>query len=362
MSRSPAPALLAGCMLAGLLVLDGCAAGMYPVGERHSETLQIPTGDGWHIALRTFPADPRVPPRTHPVILCHGIMSNTYTWDLDDEVSFARWLQRQGFTVYALDLRGGGAALKPGWFEGPGYTYSVDDYVQRDVPAALAAVSARHGGRPVHWVGHSMGGIVMYGWLPRGDQQQVRSLTAVGSPAALPRHVDWLRSSGDLLPLAELFFDELPAGTLSRLGAPWADQRAVWPLHLLWNPDNLRPGSARRMAAHGTSNLPARVVRQFHESLLAGRLQSADGQYDYTSAMAQIRVPTLLVGGVLDHLSPPAAVMHAWRALGSPQKQIAILGRAHGASADFGHVDLTIGEAAPRDVFPRVHDWLVAHD
>ncbi len=360
------PALLVSTLLVSTLLvstlLAGCAAGMYPVGERHAETLRVPTADGAQIALRHFPADPRTAPRTHPVILCHGIMSNTYTWDLDDEVSFAAWLQRRGFAVYALDLRGGGEARRWGGYGGRGYTWSVDDYVEHDVPAAIEAVSARHGGRPVHWVGHSMGGIVMYGWLPRGDQRRVRSLVAVGSPAVLPVHVGWLRESGALLPLAEFFFDELPTGTLSLLGAPWADQKAVWPLHMLWNLDNLRPGSARRMAAHGTANLPARVVRQFYDSLVAGRLQSADGRHDYTAAMADIEVPTLLLGGVLDHLAPPASMMRAWHALGSATKRLVILSRANGADADFGHVDLTLGAAAPRDVFPLIHDWLVARD
>lgn len=358
------PALLSALLSALLpaLLLGGCAAGMYPVGSRHAATLQVPTADGWHVALRHFPASRHIPPRRHPVILCHGIMSNTYTWDLDDEVSLAAWLQRRGFDVYALDLRGGGAAQRPGFFEGRGYTYSVDDYVKYDVPAAIEAVSARSGGRPVHWVGHSMGGIVMYGWLPDGEQARVRSLTAVGVPAVLPHHVPLLTDGGALLPLAELLFDELPAGTLALLGAPWADQQAVRPLHILWNYDNLRPGSARVMAAHGTSNLPARVVRQFFDSLVAGRLQSADGAHDYTAAMSAITVPTLLIGGTLDHLAPPYSVMRAWRAIGSEIKRITILGRANGAAADYGHVDLTIGAAAPRDVFPLIFDWLVARD
>lgn len=355
MRRALAAGLLAGA-------LWGCAGAMYPVGVREAGSIEARTADGWTLALRHYPARAGAPRRRHPVILCHGIMSNTYTWDLDDRSSFAVWLQRRGFEVYALDLRGGGASERPGLLGDKAWTWSVDDYIRHDVPAALAAVSARHGGRPVHWVGHSMGGIVMYGWLPLGEQAAVRSLTAVGAPAVLPHHLPWLEASGALLPLGEWLLSRVPTGALSTLGAPWAAQPAVAPLHVLWNLDNLPRGAARKLAAHGTADLPIAVLRQFFDSMVAGRLVSRDGARDYTGAMRAIEVPTLFVAGSLDHLGTPASMMGAFRMIRSPIKRLVVIGRANGAAADYGHLDLTIGESAAVDVFPVIHDWLVARD
>ncbi|MCB9553012.1 MAG: alpha/beta fold hydrolase [Myxococcales bacterium] len=353
-------ARLAVALCAALLA--GCASARYPQPERRAALIEVPTADGWTIALHHFPPARGAPARRHPVILCHGIMSNRFTWDLDADVSLATWLARRGFDVYALDLRGGGEALRPGWFDPQGYTYRFDDYVAHDVPAALAAVSARAGGRPVHWVGHSMGGMVMYAWLQGGEQARVRSFTAVGSPPLLSDHIPAMTASMKLLPIAELFFDELPTGTLSTLGAAWADQDAIAPLHILWNPDNLGPGAARRLAAHGTANLSAGVLRQLVDSAEAGRLQSADGAVDYTAGLAKLRAPVLFIAGVLDHLAPPTTVMQGFRLAGSPIKRIAVMGRAHGQRRDYGHLDLAMGAAAPDEVFPVIPDWLVARD
>lgn len=353
-------ARLAGALCVALIA--GCASAMYPVVERRAALIEVPTADGWTIALHHFPPAAGAPARRHPVILCHGIMSNRFTWDLDARVSLAGFLARRGFDVYALDLRGGGAALSPGWFDAQGYTYRFDDYVAHDVPAALAAVSARADGRPVHWVGHSMGGMVMYAWLQQGEQARVRSFTAVGSPPLLADHVPAMTGAMKALPIAELFFDELPTGTLATLGAPWADQTAIGPLHVLWNPDNLDRGAARRLAAHGTANLSAGVLRQLADSAAAGRLQSADGAVDYTAGLAKLRAPVLFIAGVLDHLAPPYAVMQGFRLAGSPIKRLVVLGRAHGQRHDYGHLDLAMGAAAPDEVFPVIHDWLVARD
>ncbi len=350
-------AFLALCVLA----LGGCAGAMYPHTERRAALLEVPTADGWTIALHHFPAaGPRA--RRHPVILCHGIMSNRFTWDLDARVSLATWLARRGFDVYALDLRGGGDSLRPGLFDDQRYTYRFDDYVAHDVPAAIEAVSARAGGRPVHWIGHSMGGMIMYAWLQRGDQDRVRSFTAVGSPPLIPDHVTTMNASYELFSIAEFFFDELPTGTLATLGAAWADQTAISPLHVLWNYDNLDPGAARRLAAHGTANLSAGVLRQFIDSAEAGRLQSADGQTDYTAGLAALRAPVLFIAGVLDHLAPPYVVMQGFRQAGSPDKHLALFGRAHGHRHDYGHLDLAMGASAPDEVFPVILRWLVARD
>ncbi|MFO1520190.1 MAG: hypothetical protein U1F57_11120 [bacterium] len=35
-----------------------------------------------------------------------------------------------------------------------------------------------------------------------------------------------------------------------------------------------------------------------------------------------------------------------------------MFGRKHGHRTDYGHVDLIIGNHAPREVFPKIAEWL----
>lgn len=344
------------------LVLLSCAEAIHPVGLRRASVLEVPTADGWTLALHHFPPAPDAPRRRHPVILCHGVMSTSYTWDLNARTSLATWLARRGFDVYALDLRGGGESLKPGMFDAQAYDYSIDSYIEFDVPAAIEAVSKQAGGAPVHWVGHSMGGMVMYAWLPRDSQGQVRSFTAVGSPPSLSDHLPMMTDGAALFPLADFFLDELPGGDLATMYSGWAHLTVLPPLHILWNVENTTPQERQQLAAHATANISARVFEQFIASLEAGRFQSYDGEQDYTAGLARISTPTMMLAGNLDHLGTPSVMADGFRRLGARDKRFVVLGRAHGAHGDYGHLDLAMGRHAPADVFPTIFDWLVRHD
>ena len=232
------------------------------------------------------------------------------------------------------------------------------------MPAVVDFVAARGRSGQVHWVGHSMGGSVAYGYLQRVGEEKVRSLTAVASPALVADTSAPVRRAARLFPVADFFLDRLPTGWLVELAAPWAHQPPVAAIHVVWNPDNLAPAIARATAANGTSDTSAGVLRQFVEAVERpdGALRSHDGAYDYTAGMTRITTAVLFVAGNLDQLAPPWTLARGYRAVASPDKRLEVLSRANGYAADYGHVDLAIGETAPRDLFPLVEGWLLAHD
>ena len=53
-------------------------------------------------------------------------------------------------------------------------------------------------------------------------------------------------------------------------------------------------------------------------------------------------------------------VCDGFRALGGPKEWL-LVGEVNGAVADYGHMDLVIGERAPTEVWPRVLDFLERH-
>jgi len=337
--------------------LSGCAHWIYPVTERSTEVFHIETSDGWKIALHHY-APTGLQRQSTPVILCHGISSNKYNWDLNDEYSFPAYIASKGFDTYVVELRGAGQSTQPGLFDEKSYDYTFDDYVLKDLPAAIDFVASRSETGQVHWMGHSMGSMVMYAYLQRMSQDKIRSVTAVGSPPKLFDGNESLGRGIRLFPMVDWFYDELPSKLFTRVAAPLAYPGVFAPQHVIWNYDNLDPKVARQTGAHAVDNLSASVVRQLAKGREQGYLSSVDGRYNYTEGMKKIDVPIFFVVGSLDQMAPPSVMVEAFQKVKSANKRIEILSRANGYAHDYGHVDLVLGKSAPREVFPLLEKWL----
>ncbi len=347
------------CLLA---VTPHCAHLLYLPQERASEILTTMTEEGWQLALHHFPATGSGPRRQFPVLICHGIMSNKYNWDLTDQLSLPAHLARQGFDTWAVELRASGHSQKPGPYNQLHWDYSLDDYVQYDLPALIDFVRGHSGRKQVHWVGHSMGGLVLFGYLQRVRQDTIRSAIAVASPSYLLDHNHNLNFAMDMARSLDGVFKPVPTGTVSKMGSFLAGSPLLADMRIIWNYDNISPSTARLAAANAVENISPRVVAQMVSPLAGGPILSADGQYNYTAGMERIQVPFFFVAGMLDQLAPPAVVMSAYQSVASTDKRLAVLGRANGYRRDYGHVDLCLGETAPGEVFPLLADWIIDHD
>ncbi|MSP24315.1 MAG: alpha/beta fold hydrolase, partial [Myxococcales bacterium] len=139
---------------------------------------RVRTRDGWKLALHAYRARGT---RNAPVILCHGLSSNRIVFDVSPETSLARHLAELGYAVFALELRGHGASESAQRTGPRRFDWCLDDYLAKDVPAALAAVQSMTGVEGVHWIGHSMGGMLLYTQLATGGSAAIRSGITVGS-------------------------------------------------------------------------------------------------------------------------------------------------------------------------------------
>ena len=340
-----------------------CTHWHYRVEERATEVRRVGTRDGWFVALHHFPPAAGSPKRSVPVIVCHGLTSNRHNWDIDDRLSFPLWLSRRGYDTWVLELRGSGEAARPERFGDRAPAYTFDDFVDYDVPAAIEAVQMWSGAAQVHWVGHSMGGMVVYGYLQRSGGAAIRSAVAVGSPPRLFIQAGAVADAIGWLPVAGVIFDTLPSGAAAKLGAPFAWPARIPAMQVLWNDDNISAATARQAAANGIEDVSVALVRQLGAAAKSkGHIHRIDDGHDYTTGMARIDVPILFVAGALDHLAPPAVVMDGFRRVRSADKRIVVLSRANGFRHDYGHVDMTIGETAPAEVFPLLGEWLGEHD
>ena len=330
---------------------------------RLGEALQAPRVDrialegGWSLAVARHPAEG---PRRAVVVTCHGFNANRGNMDLSSGSSLVEFFCQHGFEVWNVDLRGYGESRARSVAEGgpSDPLWSFDDHASRDVPAILAHITEESEVDAVHWVGHSMGGLVMYAYLGlHPEETRVASLCCLGSPAGLPpslsnRLIAWVA------PLIFAVCAVFPLRWLARGGAMLIP---YLPIHLGFSyPPNIEPYVFRRGLFVMTEDFNERITAVFLEMLRSGRFLSADGKIDYLAELAKVQVPLCCIAGEGDTLAPPAQVRLGYEKIGSSCKEFHVMGRSFGARLDYCHNGLIFAKHAHEEVYPLILRWLEA--
>lgn len=342
-------------MIALLIALLPAVAASGPAPcEPPAERAWVETADGAFVALHRRARD-----GAPPVVLVHGIASNHRFWDLEEGRSLACHLQQAGYDVWNLDLRGHGDAIRgpDGRRQRAGWT--IDDYAVHDLPAAFDRVLAETGASQVHYVGHSLGGMVLAAYLATRDEWPLASAVVVGSPLDF-RDPDVLVAA--LLGAAPVMngLRRLPLGGVARVYGAIGRSGPMKLDALLHNPDLVERSAERRMLRTVVSPLTVGEARQL---ALArdGEFRSTDGAVVYREALRHVTVPMLFVAGRADHIVSPDRVRAYFDAVGSDDKALVLASRANGMAGDYGHLDLGLGDHVTVDIFPRITAWLDGH-
>lgn len=132
--------------------------------------------------------------------------------------SFASWLAAQGYLVATFDYSGIGLS-KSGHIRDSNVT--INDWAKFDCAAMLEAVSSRSTGKPLYWIGHSLGGQIL-GLVPNIEHITKIVTIACGSgywlenmPAVRWR-VWWLWYF--IVPLSMRLFGYFPGKRLRKIG------------------------------------------------------------------------------------------------------------------------------------------------
>ena len=351
----------AGAAVAFLLALWAVAAAW--VTSRHrittlaDERHAAVTDDGWILALHRYL--PRTDgPGRGPVLLCHGLLANRANHDIDDRRSLARYLAGLGFDAWVLELRGAGLSRDSNGRRGLG-RITFDDYVERDIPAAIRTVLQETGWEQLQWVGHSMGGMLLYAHLSSAEDRSIAAAVTVASPidftvlSRTARHLLALRPLLRLrwVPLGHMLRGLLPLLRLSR--------RALLDLGLV--PSNLSSDEIAELLVNVIEGFgPAGVLEQFGHWVEEGVYVSRDGRRPYGS-LEHLRCPLLIIQPSMDFIAPPASVRPALDLAPATDKTYRLFGKVSGDDRDYGHGDILLSDAAREKVFPLVGDWLVKH-
>lgn len=340
------------------------------------------TADGWALSVLRYrpPAGAEAAPA---VVLCHGLGYNNKFWDLAKEVSLAKYLSAAGYDVWVPSLRGAGWSTKPplsrlrqlflrgdlltagGVFRSAGrgvlkINWTVDDHARHDVPALFDLVTKETGRQKLHWIGHSMGGMILVGHLAlAGQEDRLASFVAVGVPVfVIPPLSAPLKQLSSARGAVEISNAIISTNLPSLLGQI-AGAKLSGPIEVLfYNRANVTDDVIRRLAAWGTEDISPGQLGQLIDMVAGGQFRSLDGKVDYTSGLEWMEAPALFVAGTVDNLATVGAVKELHARWGAGEKAFALFGAVNGQGSDYGHDDLIIGRQARREVYPAIRRWL----
>jgi len=343
------------CVLAALaavfcaLVLVGSRQDPVHADEVHT----VATEDLWGVRLCRYKAK-RGP--GEPVFMCHGFMSNQFNFAIPAGESMADYLAAKGYDCWLIDLRGRLSSVPP--FGKTRDEATIDDYLLRDIPAAIDYIRKHTGFGKVHWVGHSMGGMLLYAYDAALGSKLVASGTTLGSPVGF-EGVEIPGSADVLLAFRRMSGRAFRGGVRVMITAlKWTrPQNSLIPIN--W--DNMNPKLGTRALYSAFSAPPIPVADQMKYSAKNRVWRVNSGDVDVIANLKNLRVPLFAIFGAGDPFVPIPTAEHAFKSIKKRDKKLLVLSEKNGHAADYSHVDLVMGREGEKDVFEPVLNWVKAH-
>jgi pimeloyl-ACP methyl ester carboxylesterase len=360
-------------LIGGLAVMacSGCATMRHRAADPYhrpcAEAFAY-TADGWKLGMRRIrPTNPD--PGKLPVVLCHGLGLNGTFWTITDG-HLPEQLAARGYDVFICDLRGSGASQKVGglgklnaalrqtpFLEVGESKWNVDDLVRYDVPAILEFVKRETGRDRVNWVGHSLGGMLMFAYLETSsDAWRIATFVGMGSTviqAQFPQK-DMLAANRALRGLLHLV-------STGRIARPmmWYRPPGLSAIdQFYYTAANVDNTTVDRFYGYTLENPGRGALKQLDPYLESGHFLSADRRVDYSLGLAKVAAPLLLIAGEKDVMSDIESTQMTLAATSSKDKTLLRFGQRDGQADDYGHCDLIWSRYAAIEVFPAVIDWL----
>ncbi|MFW5878293.1 MAG: alpha/beta hydrolase [Myxococcota bacterium] len=352
------------------------------------ERIEVTTADDWTLVITRYKPVPQDFPQPifgQPILLVHGFAQNRRAWTAGD---FVKSMLFFGADLFILEQRGHGqssrglqrrrsrmAGKNPP--EDIDWGWDIDSYFLFDLPAAIGKVRQVSGKERVFYCGHSMGGMLGYGYAGL-HPDQIAGLVTIGSPSdfvgmgflvlgliarlrpALPavdlglwatnalRDSLWRcrklvgASDGSDKPLPWRF-DFVPTDNLLRLAEGvlnserYASLTRILPnLAFLVNPERTLAEDVRWLLREGSDREPRGVVEQFSRWIRNNEVVCYRTGYDYKRGFAKIACPTAIIFGDRDWL----AGVRATRSIYYGAKSEYLLWRPVKGNS---HVELTMG-------------------
>ena len=389
------PALLAGAaIIAGTYVYMGLKTPIPGVdqdvaGGLTTEKYEFVTPDGVTLRVKRY-----ANPGGMPVVFFHGFNGNGFEFDIPREgFNMAVYLAQRGYDVWITNFRGCG--VEPYRCDEGGWSHSIDTLAILDAPTLIDNVIRITGKKP-YWIGHSMGGMVLYMYLQgvrfEGDPADFRVVSdpelveerngklvggiAIASPPAMwwPRHhpfqiatessigrsligtmVLWNRLRGPFAPRVRLGSNAKKAVMNRPRGIKFLSRSPIG--IMLYNRRNTDSETSTSLVKWGADDVSAHMNIQLIDSVWNINFRQyfpfifRDDPYDYTLNMPLITAPMLFLTGDKDFANWEGIKRYGFDRISSAAKEFVML-------PGYGHTDLVMGRHVSEDVYPLIARWM----
>jgi len=358
----------------------------------------VETADGWSLVISRYRPAPQSfhqPLFGEPLLLVHGFSQNRHAWTCGE---FVKNLLLFGIDIHVLELRGHGKSSIAFQYERSRklgralppdihYDWDIDSHFLYDVPAAVASVKRITGRDKIFFCGHSMGGMLGYGYA--GIHDDLEGLITIGAPADLGRGFPFLRALAftgpivaagvDLalgsinihrrseaaaralvsraagmfrrksrrvvvpLPPTLLRYRYLPVDTWLKIGEKLLRKSDTRPLYgklnvvnVLTNTSRVRAADIRWLLREGGEREPRKVIEQFAKWIRRRELRCYRTGYDFKRGFSRIKIPMAIIFGDMDPLASVESTRSVYRAAKSEY----LLWRPVKGNS---HIELTMG-------------------
>ena len=320
----------------------------YREKETAREIHTIRTPDGWYITLYRYCGDAP----GEPVLLCHGLSGNRYNYVYPMGKSMVDYLVNAGYDCWAIELRGSRSSTPPA--NRNLHQVSFEDYVQHDLPTAIAHILKTSDSERLHWVGHSMGGMLLYAYELTHGRDAIASGVTLGTPPGF----EGVRLSDHPLGLAGISRFPQLAALLLRLTTPLIPIVRISNSFAPINWENMKPG----VKFYNLLEMPPPpILTQFTQWSQTDTWILGKDRIDVLTGLRTLTTPLLTIGGASDSLAPPRNLEKFHDHLPTDDKQLLILSRANGHSENYNHVDLVFSPRGQREVFQPILEWFQLH-
>jgi polyhydroxyalkanoate synthase subunit PhaC len=309
--------------------------------------------------LHRYIKAPGVRAKGMPLLFVPPLGSQASCFDLRRGLSLAEDFVKRGRPTYLVDY---------GPLRGDDRKVGIEHFVNDVLVPAIQKVSDDAGGRPVHLLGWSLGGVIALTTAAAHVELPIQTVTMVGSPfdfsknpmLATVRGIGAV-TGGRIIGTGMKLMGSIPAPLVS-LGF----KATSLPVYLkkprtLWTKRNDREFLGQIQAVDQIMNnmlaYPGRATLQaYHRmalrnELATGKIQGPNKLVDF----ADVRIPVMNVAGEADVLAPLATVQHVAEIIpNSPDVRLPV--------CPGGHLGVLTGTKAPDTTWVEINQFLADHD
>ncbi len=317
------------------------------------EVHTVTTPDLWHLRVC------RYKPKSgegEPVLMVHGFMSTQFNFALPAGASMADALAEAGYDCWVMELRGNRTSIPP--FGHSIGDASMDDHILRDIPATIRYIQKTTGYAKIHWVGHSMGGMLLYAHDAVLGSADLASGTTLGSPIGF-QDVPFPRFAGLGLTLRKTSWLALRCvqRLIINICHLFKPQLALIPV----NYENMNPILDASNMFSTLDAPPIGVSESLSNALETHKWSVKDETVNVFDHLKDLQVPLFAIFGAGDPFVPVEHAKTFFDQIRNTDKRFMMLSKANGNVADYSHVDLVFGRETKKEVFTPVVEWMAAH-